>query len=481
MTHHSDPAATAADSPPPAASTAASASTPQPGLLDRIGIPRPLIFGFIGLTIFMIGDGVETNILEPFLSSEHGFSVSLAGTLVTVYGVAVAIAAFFAAALSDLWGPRKVMILGAVVWIVFELAFLCVALTTDLNWLIFLTYGLRGFGYPFFAYGFLVWITATAPAKQLGTGVGWFYVAFSAGLPTLGALVATVSIQFFSLTFYETLWVSLGLVIIGSLIALLGVKERKGRHPLVANPEAVSQTLGQGFKLLARDRRARFVTYIRTINSIPTYAMAVFFPSFFTDDLGWQLGWFLILTTVIYAVNLPFNPFFGKFGDKTGWAKTVFWGGSIGGAVTLALVYFIPFFGVPAGLPNGLVFGVTIAAGALFGVSLAGFVPLSAIAVSLDPKHPGAAMATYNLGVGGAVAVGPLLVAVFHPLVGATGLVLIMIALYLLSGWMTLQLKGTQPGFDGVPALAEDADIDELAGSPADATSRVDVSDSTRN
>lgn len=70
-------------------------SVQQSGLLERLGIPRPLIFGFIGLTIFMIGDGVETNILEPFLSSEHGFSVSLAGTLVTVYGVAVAIAAFF--------------------------------------------------------------------------------------------------------------------------------------------------------------------------------------------------------------------------------------------------------------------------------------------------------------------------------------------------------------------------------------------------
>ncbi|MGP6174031.1 RbtT/DalT/CsbX family MFS transporter [Corynebacterium sp. A21] len=454
--------ATDKDTPPPS-----TASISDPGahhsFLDRIGIPRALIFGFIGLTIFMIGDGVETNILEPFLSSEHGFSISLAGTLVTVYGVAVAIAAFFAAALSDLWGPRKVMILGASIWIIFELAFLCVALTSEQTWLIFLTYGLRGFGYPFFAYGFLVWITATAPAKHLGTGVGWFYVAFSAGLPTLGALVATVSMQFINLSFYETLWVSLVLVIIGSLIALIGVKERRGRHPLVSNPELVSQTLGQGFKLLRHDRRARFVTYIRTINSIPTYAMAVFFPSFFTDDLGWQLGWFLLLTTVIYAVNLPFNPFFGRFGDKRGWAKTVFWAGAVGGAVTLSLVYFIPYFGVRFGLSDGLVFGFTVAAGALFGVTLAGYVPLSAIAVSLDPKHPGAAMATYNLGVGGAVAVGPLLVAVLHPLIGPTGLILVMVALYLLSGAMVLKLRGTQPGFDGLPALDEDAQIEDLA------------------
>ncbi|MCK2199538.1 RbtT/DalT/CsbX family MFS transporter [Corynebacterium callunae] len=435
----------------------------KPALLDRLGIPRALIFGFIGLAIFMIGDGVETNILEPFLSSEHGFTVSSVGTLVTIYGVAVAIAAFFAAALSDLWGPRRVMILGATIWICFELVFLAVALTSEQSWLIFLAYGLRGFGYPFFAYGFLVWITATADPKNLGTGVGWFYVAFSAGLPTLGALVATISIQFINLSFYETLWVSLALVIIGSLVALLGVKERRGRHPLVSNPEDVKQTLGQGFKLLRTDRRARFVTYIRTINSIPTYAMAVFFPAFFTDSLGWRLSWFLILTTVIYAVNLPFNPFFGRFGDRHGWARTVFWAGSVGGAVTLAMVYFIPFFGVKTGLSDGVVYGITIAAGALFGISLAGFVPLSAIAVSLDPKHPGAAMATYNLGVGGAVAVGPLLVAVLHPLIGPTGLIFVMIALYLLSGWMTLQLRGTQPGFDGLPPLDENAEISDLA------------------
>ena len=89
----------------------------ETSLADKLGIPRPLLWGFIGLAIFMIGDGVETNILEPFLSSEHGFTVSTAGTLVTIYGVAVAIAAFFAAALSDLWGPRKVMMLGAGIWL----------------------------------------------------------------------------------------------------------------------------------------------------------------------------------------------------------------------------------------------------------------------------------------------------------------------------------------------------------------------------
>lgn len=433
--------------------TASDASTvdAQPRLLERLGVPRALLWGFIGLSLFMIGDGVETNILEPFLHDDHGFSTSRVGTLVTVYGIAVAIAAFFAAALSDLWGPRRVMILGAVVWVTFELLFLLVALTASNAALIYLTYGLRGFGYPLFAYSFLVWISAVAAPEDRATGVGWFYVAFSAGLPTLGALVATISLSVVSLGYYETLWVSLVLVLLGSACALFGIRERRGRRPLVENSDEVMATLSRGFRLLASDRRARYVTYIRTINSVPTYAMAVYFPSYFTDDLEWRLGWFLILTTVIYAVNLPFNPLFGRIGDRMGWAKTMFWCGAMACAVTLTLVYFTPIVGQALGLPDPVTYGVTIAFGALFGVSLAGYVPLSAIAISLDPEHPGAAMATYNLGVGAAVAVGPLLVAVFLPLVGATGLTLIMVALYLVAAWLSTQLKGTQPGFDGVP------------------------------
>ena len=435
----------------------------QEPLTERLGIPRALIWGFIGLAIFMIGDCVETNILEPFLSSEHGFTVSRAGLLVTLYGIAVAIAAFFAAALSDLWGPRRVMALGAGVWVVFELAFLLLALTSSSTTLIFLSYGLRGFGYPLFAYGFLVWITAVSPAEKLGTATGWFYVAFSAGLPTLGALTATVSMAWFNLSFYETLWVSLVLVIIGAACALIGVKERIGRKALVENPEDVSETLGASFKLLIKDRRARFVVYIRTINSIPTYAMAVFFPAYFTERLEWPLAWFLILTTVIYAVNLPFNPFYGRIGDKFGWSKTTVWAGAVSCGVTLALVYFVPMLSVEIGLPDGLGFALTLACGALFGVSLAGFVPLSPIAVSLNPERPGAAMAAYNLGVGGAVAAGPALVAIFYPLVGATGLIFIFLALFAAAAFMAHSLRGTQPGFDGVPAVKTLSEVSEVS------------------
>ena len=47
-------------------------------------------------------------------------------------------------------------------------------------WLVLGLYGLRGFGYPLFAYGFLVWISVAVPRHRLGTAVGWFWFALMA-------------------------------------------------------------------------------------------------------------------------------------------------------------------------------------------------------------------------------------------------------------------------------------------------------------
>lgn len=424
--------------------------TPVEGLLDRLGLPRPLIWGFVGLALFMIGDGVETNILSPFLSQDHGFSIPMVGSLVTVYGVAVAIAAFFSAALSDLWGPRRVMMIGAGIWLFFGLAFLVLALTSSNVLLIFITYGLRGFGYPFFAYGFLVWITATSPAKHMASSIGWFYVAFTSGLPTLGALVATTTLDIFHLSMYQTLWVSLVLVLLGAIVALVGVKEKIGRAPLVDNPGQVFTVLTFGLKLLVTKPKVLLVMLTRMINSIPTYGMAIFFPALFVDRFHWSIGQFLILTTVIYAVNIPFNLFFGALGDRVGWSRTVVWYGAVLCAVSMFGLYFVPEYAISQGWP--FAYGLTLLVGAVFGIGLAGFVPLSAIAVSLAPKQPGAAMSSYNLGIGAAVFAGPLLVALLYSGLGAMGLVILFSVLYLVAAVMAAVLRGTQPGFHGVAA-----------------------------
>jgi predicted MFS family arabinose efflux permease len=121
-------------------------------LCDKIGIPYPLFWGFVGLLIFMIGDGVELGYLSPFLN-ERGMPDGEIAMVFTLYGVTVGISSWLAGALSNIWGPKRVMMLGLLIWSVFEVLFLIYGLETLSYQMILLTYGLRGFGYPLFAYG----------------------------------------------------------------------------------------------------------------------------------------------------------------------------------------------------------------------------------------------------------------------------------------------------------------------------------------
>src|SRR3954462_11645312 len=188
--------------------------------IDRIGIYPPLAWGFVGLLLFMIGDGVESGYLSRYLV-DQGASQQRVAVIFTAYGLTAAVAAWLSGALSDLWGPRQVMWGGLVIWAVFEVAFLLLGVAPNSYPMIFLFYALRGFGYPLFAFGFLVWITAATKPDRLGTAVGWFWFAFTGGLPTLGSLFASYSVP--RIGPLATLWCSLALVIIGGLIALLGI------------------------------------------------------------------------------------------------------------------------------------------------------------------------------------------------------------------------------------------------------------------
>ncbi|MCJ7992779.1 hypothetical protein MUB15_32390 [Priestia sp. OVS21] len=43
-------------------------------MFNKIGLPKNLLWGYIGLTIFMIGDGVEQAWISPYLVS-RGMSI----------------------------------------------------------------------------------------------------------------------------------------------------------------------------------------------------------------------------------------------------------------------------------------------------------------------------------------------------------------------------------------------------------------------
>src|SRR5215210_9292623 len=98
--------------------------------IDRIGIYPPLAWGFVGLLLFMIGDGVESGYLSRYLV-DRGFSAQRVAMVFTAYGLTAAVAAWLSGALCDLWGPRRVMAAGLGIWAVVEVAFLLLGVSPN--------------------------------------------------------------------------------------------------------------------------------------------------------------------------------------------------------------------------------------------------------------------------------------------------------------------------------------------------------------
>jgi polyol permease family len=350
----------------------------------------------------------------------------------TVYGVTAAIAAWFSGALSDLWGPKRVMWTGFAIWVVFEIAFLTLGVPRAGYWSILVTYALRGFGYPLFAFGFLVWIAAATPQHRLGTAVGWFWFAFTGGLPTLGSLFASFAVPV--LGAYQTLWCSLALVIAGGLVAILGTTEPRGSRRLAPEGEPVIGTLLSGISIAWKQPKIAAGCVVRIINTAPQFGFLVFLPVYFTETIGFSLSQWLRLLSFMFLSNIIWNLLFGIIGDKFGWRRTVALFGGVGSAITTLGLYYIPH-------TFGAQYWLAVVGAVLYGATLAGYVPLSALMPTLAPGHRGAAMSMLNLGAGASVWVGPAIVAVFLSRVGVGGVMWIFAVLYVISALLALTLK----------------------------------------
>jgi polyol permease family len=399
--------------------------------IERIGVPRALRWGYLAVLIFMIGDGVESNYLEPYLTG-WGFSAHSAGLVISVYGAFVALGSWFSGALSNLWGPRRVMRLGAAIWLVFEILFLAVALPSGNHALVYVCYGLRGVAYPLFAYAFLLWIQLTARKELRGSAAGWFWFAYSAGLPTIGSAVAAVSIPLIGS--YSTFWLSLGVVAIGALIGSFAVREARGLRPAVdtsAPGHSAREEMLRGISVLRRHPRTGLAALVRMINTTPYFGFFVFLPSFFTGRIGISTSQYLALVTVMGIIGILADPVFGRLSDRFGWRNTIGWAGGIGCAAGVLILYWLPQL-APGNYP------LALAATVVYGIMLAGYIPLSALLPSLVPEEDkGNAMGIYSLAAGVSTFIGPLTYAVCDPLVGHTGVVLIYAAMYVVGAVIT--------------------------------------------
>lgn len=394
-------------------------------------MPRALFWGFIGLLIFMIGDGVELGYLAPYLAQNH-VSESDIAVLFTVYGVTVAIGSWFAGALSNIWGPRRVMWLGVAIWVVFEIVFLSLGVGQMSYPLMIAGYALRGFGYPLFAYGFLVWIVAATPSRKLSTAVGWFWVAYAAGLPTLGSLVASFSVPMIGAL--ATFWLSLALVVAGGLLALLCVKDAAGSQRLAPSGEKPMASLMGSISIMWEEPKTSLGGVVRTINTASMFGFFIVLPGYFMDVIGFTLEQWLRLVTIIFISNIAGNIIASRLGNRVGLRNTVIWMGAVGSSMSTPLFFYMPqlFIGN---------FAIASLFGALYGMTLGGFVPLSALMPLLVPRNKAGALSVLSLGAGASTWVGPAIVAIFSASLGVAGIVWIYSGLYALSAVLMISLR----------------------------------------
>ncbi|AEV99817.1 alpha-ketoglutarate permease [Niastella koreensis] len=393
---------------------------------DKTGIPMSLLWGYVGILIFMMGDGMETGWLSPYLKAQ-GMTIEQNATLFTAYGITVAISAWFSGVLAEGFGPKKTMLAGLLLYLAGTTGFVGYGLA-HLNFpVMIITYALRGFGYPLFAYSFMVWIAYQSPKEKLGRAVGWFWFVFTGGLNVLGAFYSSWAIK--SLGYINTLWSSVFWVLIGAFFALLLNKAsfKTGSNGNGAGGKA--RELLKGLTIIQEEPKVLIGGIVRIINTTAQFAFPVFLPMYM-EKHGFDTTTWLQIWGTIFTSNIIFNLIFGFVGDRLGWRNTIMWFGGIGCAITTLGLYY-----VPQAAPGN--FAIVLAAGILWGACLAGYVPLSALVPSLVKKDKGAAIAILNLGAGLPVFVGPALVGLFFSAVGEEGIIWILAVLYFISALLT--------------------------------------------
>jgi hypothetical protein len=296
------------------------------------------------------------------------------------------------------------------------------------------TFAVRAIGYPFFAYGFLVWVTMDTPDEVMGKAVGWYWFANAMGLGVISAYFAGIVIPLVGEL--VTLWLTIAFVAAGALIIATLVTSRGGRSGITVK-DTVSG-LVQGVTIIKDTPRVGIGGIVRLINTISFYAFAVFLSVHMVNVIGFSLPQWQAIWGTMLAANVAANLLAGYASDRVGRINVIAWGGGIGTAVSVLALYYVP----EAIGPN---FAVVMAIGIVYGLALGMYVPLSAVVPLLAPRHKASAVAVLNLGAGLSNFGGPLLAGLVGPL-GIAPVVWILAGLYVVGFFLTYLLK--EPGVE---------------------------------
>ena len=397
---------------------------------ERTGLPKALTWGYLGVLIFMMGDGIEQTWLSRYIT-DAGFN---AAELFSVYGITVGVSAWLSGVIAETWGVKRTMLAGFILYVLGVAGFASIGMA-KMNYPVLLaTYAVKGLGYPLFAYTFMVWITYRVEKKVLSSAQGWFWFVFTGGLNVLGAYFGIFAKEHFGVI--PTRWTAVLFAAIGAVLALW-INKCGGNNLFTDQVSSGGfRELLRGLGIMKREPKVLMGGIVRVINTTSQFAFVVFMPLYMAQ-YGMTDGQWASIWGSIFVMNILFNLIFGIVGDKFGWNRTVVWFGGVGCAVTVLLFYYSPQ------ILNQYWF--ILLCGALWCIMLAGYVPLSALVPSLVEKDKGAAVSVLNLGAGAAAFVGPALVRLLEKPIGYEGIAWTLSALYIVSAVMTHFIRPSAP------------------------------------
>ncbi|WP_416262502.1 MFS transporter [Gibbsiella quercinecans] len=401
------------------------------------GLPMNLFWGYIAIAIFMSGDGFEMAFLSKHIT-DMGFSPAQSALVFTVYGLAAALAAWSSGVVAEIITPQKAMRIGFILWVVMHALFMLFGLGMKNYPLIILFYGIRGLAYPLFIYSFVMLVVQNVPKQQLSSAMGWFWAMYSIGIGCIGSYLPSFTIPLIGET--GTLWFAIAWVLVGGLMAMLmlrhvGQASAKAHLP----PKDKLKELSRAVTILFTNRNIFLSCLIRIINTLSLFGFAVIMPMLFVGRLGFSMPEWLQIWAVFFFVTIFTNIMWGILGEKIGWMRQVRWFGCIGCAISSLAFYYLPVY-------FGHNFWMALVPAVMLGITVAAFVPMTAVFPVLEPNHKGAAISIYNLSAGLSNFAAPAIASIILPFFDIVGVVWAYTGLYLFAAVLTLIVKVEQPG-----------------------------------
>ncbi|MFU9137380.1 MFS transporter [Erwinia tasmaniensis] len=400
------------------------------------GLPLSLFWGYIAIAVFMSGDGFEMAFLSKHIT-DMGFTPSQSALVFTLYGAAAALAAWSSGVVAEIITPQRAMRIGFFLWVIMHILFMTLGLGMRNYPLMLLFYGIRGLAYPLFIYSFVMLVVQNVPKHRLSSAMGWFWAMYSIGIGCVGSYLPSFTIPWMGET--GTLWFAIAWVVAGGLMAMFLLRNVGGESEKanLSTREKLTE-LSRAVTILFTNRNIFLACLIRIINTLSLFGFAVVMPMLFVGRLGFTMSEWLQIWAVFFFITIFTNIMWGVLGEYIGWIRQVRWFGCLGCAISSLAFYYLP-------VTFGHNYWVAMIPAVMLGITVAAFVPMTAVFPVLEPKHKGAAVSIYNLSAGLSNFLAPAIASLVLPFFDIVGVVWTYTVLYLFAGILTLIIRVEQP------------------------------------